>query len=65
MLDSTYKMAYRCGAYQALAQMMAESIRELDSKDKWTREWAQRRLVSLAEQLEETEKKFEKELDTA
>lgn len=63
--DSTYKMAYRCGSYQAIAQMMAESIRELNSDCDFTREWAQRRLVSLAEQLEETEKKFEKEVDTA
>ena len=63
--DQAMNTAYRCGTYQAIAQMMAESIRDLDSDSEYTRDWAKTRLVSLAQQLEEAEKKFEKELDTA
>ena len=65
MTDYMMNTAYQMGAYQAIAQMMRDSIRELDSDCEFTREWAQRRLVSLAGQLEETEEKFKKELDTA
>jgi len=63
--DNTMQMAYQLGAYKAIADMMRDSIRELNSDSEFTREWAQRRLVSLADQLEETEEKFKKEVDTA
>lgn len=65
MTNYMMNTAYQMGAYQAIAGMMRDSIRELDSDCEFTREWAQRRLVSLADQLEETEAKFKKELDTA
>ena len=48
-----------------IAEMMTESIRDMNSTDEWTREWAQRRLVSLADQFEETVEKYQKEVDTA
>ena len=63
--DTAMNTAYQMGAYKAIADMMRDSIRELDSTCEFTREWAQKRLVMLADQLEETEEKFEKELDTA
>ena len=63
--DHTMQMAYQLGSYKAIAEMMRDSIRELDSDCEFTREWAQRRLVSLADQLEETEEKYKKEVDAA
>ena len=63
--DHAMNTAYQLGSYKAIAQMMRDSIRELDSDCEFTREWAHKRLVSLADQLEETEEKYKKELDTA
>ena len=65
MMDLIERTARKAGAYQMIAEMMTESIRDMNSTDEWTREWAQRRLVSLADQFEETVEKFEKEVDTA
>ena len=63
--DLAMLTARKCGSYEAIAGMMAESIRDLDSDSEWDREWAQRRLKSLAEQFEKTVEEFKKELDTA
>ncbi len=63
--DHSINIARQMGSYQAIAQMMAESIRELDSSDEFTRDWARNRLVSLAEQFEETVEKYQKEVDMA
>ena len=65
MMDLIGRTARQAGSYQMIAEMMTESIRDMNSTDEWTREWAQRRLVSLADQFEETVEKFEKEVDTA
>lgn len=57
--------AYQMGAYKAIAQMMGDAIRDLDAAaDEHDRNWAMSRLMMLAEQLEEAEAKFEKEVDT-
>ena len=65
--DTAMKTAYECGAYKAIAGMMAERIRTLDTAEAggWEAEFAMRSLVSLAQQLEETEKRFKKEVDIA
>jgi len=65
--DTAMNTAYQMGSYKAIAQMMAERIRALDTAeaDSWEAEFAMMSLVSLAQQLEETEEKFKKELDTA
>ena len=65
MMDLLSRVSRQAGAYQALAEMMTESIRDMNSDDEWTREWAQRRLVSLADQFEETVENYQKEVDTA
>jgi len=65
MLDNIALIARQCGSYQAIAEMMTESIRDLDSKDGFEQEWALRRLRSLADQFEETVKKYQKEVDIA
>ena len=65
MMDLLGRTARQAGSYQAIAEMMTESIRDMNSTDEWTREWAQRRLVSLADQFEETVEKYQKEVDTA
>jgi hypothetical protein len=64
--DTAMKTAYECGAYKAIAQMMAERIRTLDTAEAggWEAEFAMMSLVSLAEQLEETDERFKKEVDT-
>ena len=64
--DQSMKTAYRCGAYQAIAEMMSDAIRRLEAAeaDSWEADWAMRNLVSLAAQLEETQEKFKKEVDT-
>ena len=51
--------AYESGAYRALAGMMRDKIRDLDSKDEFDREWAIKSLRMLAEQFEETVTEFE------
>ena len=65
MMDLLGRTARQAGSYQAIAEMMTESIRDMNSTDEWTREWAQRRLVSLADQFEETVENYQKEVDTA
>ena len=62
--DLAMLTARKCGSYEAIAGMMAESIRDLDSDSEFTRDWAKTRLVSLVEQYEKTVKEFEKEVDT-
>ena len=64
--DTAMNATYQMGAYKAIAEMMRDRIRELEAaEDDFDREWATKRLVILAEQLEETEAKFEKGLDLA
>ena len=63
-MDYSTITARKCGSYEAIAGMMRDSIRELDSDCEFTREWAQRRLVSLAEQFEETVEEYKKMVDT-
>ena len=46
--------AYNSGAFMALAQMMRDKIRDLDSNDEFTREWALKSLQRLAEQTDRT-----------
>jgi len=57
--DLLSKTARECGAYQGIAQMMRDQIRKLaESEDVYDTDWAIRTLVSLADQLDDTEKKF-------
>ena len=64
--DHAMNTAYQMGAYQALASMMSERIRELQAaEDDYDRKWAMDRLIMLADQLDETKAKFEKVVDTA
>ena len=64
MMDTAYKL----GTYQALADMMRREIRNLDAAQKseveFMADWAMRNLRSLADQMDETEEKFKKEVDT-
>jgi Arc/MetJ-type ribon-helix-helix transcriptional regulator len=62
--DHAMSTAYQMGAYKAIAEMMRDAVRELQSGDEFERDWATKRLVMLADQLEETEEKFKKEVDT-
>ena len=64
--DAAMNTAYQMGAFKAIAEMMRDRIREYqDGEDDFDRKWAMKRLVMLADQLDETEEKFKKELDTA
>jgi len=64
--DTAMNIAHQMGAYKAIAEMMRDRIREYQGgEDDFDREWAMKRLVMLADQLDETEEKFKKELDTA
>ena len=62
--DHAMNTAYQMGAYKAIAEMMAERIRILDTTEAGSMEaeFAMMSLVSLANQLEETVEKFEKEV---
>ena len=62
--DLAMLTARKAGAYEAIAEMMSESIRDLDSDSEFTRDWAKTRLVSLAEQFEKTVEEYKKEVDT-
>ena len=64
--DHSMRTARECGAYKAIAGMMAERIRILDAAEAGSidAEYSMMNLVSLAEQFEETVEKFEKEVDT-
>lgn len=46
--------ARESGTFMALATMMRDKIRDLDSTDEWDREWAVKCLRPLAEQTDET-----------
>ena len=63
--DQSMKTARECGAYKAIAGMMAERIRQLETAEAgtWEAEFAMSNLVSLAQQFEETVERFEKEVD--
>jgi truncated hemoglobin YjbI len=63
--DQSFNTAYQCGAYKAIAEMMRDAIRDMDSDNEFTAEFAVSRLKMLADQLDETEKKFKKEVDIA
>ena len=65
--DHAMNTACQLGAYKAIAGMMAERIRILDSTEAGSMEaeFAMMNLVSLAKQFEETVERFEKEVDTA
>ena len=69
MKDYMMNTAYKLGTYQALAQMMQREIRNLDAAqkadDEFMADWAMRNLRSLADQMDEAEEKFKKEVDTA
>ena len=54
--------AFQMGSYKAIAQMMAERIRELDATEAGSMEaeFAMMNLVSLAKQFEETVENFDK-----
>lgn len=54
--------AYESGAFMALAKMMRDQIRNLDSADDWDREWAVKCLRLLAEQTDETLAQFDYKL---
>ena len=60
--------ARKLGTYQAIADMMRREIRNLDAAqskdDEFMADWAVRNLRSLADQLDEAEEKFKKEVDT-
>ena len=68
MKDYMMNTAYKLGTYQALAQMMQREIRNLDAAqkadDEFMADWAMRNLRSLADQMDEAEEKFKKEVDT-
>lgn len=57
---------YECGAFMALAKMMRNAARELDSDDWRDREWAEDCLRRLADQTDDTlvEFGYEKEVGT-
>ena len=58
--DHSMNIAYKCGAYQAIAQMMRDAVRELQTaEDDYDRKWAQEKLERLADQLDETQQRFE------
>lgn len=57
--DHSMQTAYKMGAYKALAEMMRDKIRDIDSEDKFDREWAIKCLKMLAEQFDETVEKLE------
>ena len=66
MKDYMMDTAYKLGTYNAIASMMRDAIRALDAaEDDFTREWQMRNLRSLADQMDEAEEKFKKEVDTA
>ena len=66
MTNYMMNTAYQMGAYQSIAEMMRDAIRDLEgAQDDYDRDWAMKRLVMLAEQFEETKEKFEKAVDMA
>jgi len=60
MFEYSMNTAYQLGAYQAIAGMMRDAIRELQAaEDDFDRKWAQDKLMRLADQLDEAQQKFE------
>ena len=60
MTDHMMNIAYQCGAYQSIAQMMRDTVRELiAAEDDFDRKWAEDKLGRLADQLDETQQRFE------
>ena len=60
----TSDMARQLGTYSAIAQMMRDAIRKLDSSDDpWRIEWERKHLTGLADQLDAAEEKMKKEVD--
>jgi len=68
MKDYILETAHKLGTYQAIADMMRRDIRNLDAAqaagDEFMSEWHMRSLRSLADQMDEAEKKFKKEVDS-
>ena len=68
MKDYMMDTAYKLGTYNAIASMMRDAIRALDTAQKddneFMVEWQMRNLRSLADQMDEAEEKFKKEVDT-
>ena len=68
MFDIEIRNARKLGTYQAIADMMRLEIRKLDAtlaaKDEWMSEYHMRNLRSLADQLDDAEEKFKKEVDS-
>ena len=64
-IEQSMKTARECGSYRAIADMMAERIRALDTAEANSieAEFAMMSLRSLAQQFEETVEKFKKEVD--
>lgn len=63
--DYTFSIAHQLGTYQAIAAMMRDAIRDLEAaKDEFDRDWNMRRLVMLAEQMDEADEKIKKAVDT-
>lgn len=63
--DYTFSIAHQLGTYQAIAGMMRDAIRDLEAADDdYGREWAQQRLVMLAEQMDEADEKIKNSVDT-
>ena len=61
--DTLYNTSYQLGAYKAIAEMMRDAIRDMDSKDEFTADYAVTRLKMLADQLDEAEERMTKEVD--
>ena len=63
MTNYMMNTAYQMGAYQAIAEMMAEAVRKLDAAEagSFEAELSMMSLVSLAKQFEETKSKFEED----
>ena len=65
--DQLYNTSYKLGAYQAIAEMMRDAVRQLEAAQpgSFEQDWARRQLVILADQFDETNERFEqKEVDT-
>ena len=57
-----FELAYQMGTYQALAEMMAEQIRQLQAADgEFERSYIMWRLGSLADQFDEAKARHEAE----
>lgn len=50
--------AYESGSFMALARMMSDAVKELETTTEYDREWALTRLRLLAEQTDDVLKEF-------